>query len=85
MSTWYVYIIECADGTLYSGITTDVVRRIAEHNESLRGARYTRVRRPVSLVHKKKCASRSDALKKEYALKQLTREEKVKLIKKKKR
>ncbi len=84
MSPWYIYIVECKDGTLYSGITTDVTRRIAEHNDSPKGARYTRARRPVALVYKRKCASRSDASMKEYALKQLSREEKIKLIKKKK-
>jgi putative endonuclease len=84
MSSWYVYIVECKDGTLYSGITTDVARRIAEHNDSPKGARYTRARRPVTLVYKRRCASRSDASIKEYALKQLSRIDKQKLIKKKK-
>jgi putative endonuclease len=85
MSPWYVYIVECKDGTLYSGITTDVARRIAEHNDSPKGARYTRARRPVTLVYKRKCMSRSDASIREYALKQLSRTDKQKLIKKKKR
>ena len=85
MKAWYVYVVRCKDGTLYSGITTDVVRRVAEHNDSKEGARYTRTRRPVTLGYKKRCASRSEASKKEYALKLLTRAEKLALIKKQRR
>jgi len=77
---WYVYMVECADGTLYSGVTTDVERRIKEHNDSPKGAKYTRAKRPVVLVYTESCENRSEATKREYALKQLSREEKLKLI-----
>lgn len=77
---WYVYMVECADGTLYSGVTTDVERRIKEHNDSPKGAKYTRAKRPVKLVYTEACTGRSEATKREYALKQLTREEKLKLV-----
>ncbi len=79
-STWHVYMVECADGTLYSGITTDIDRRIKEHNESDKGARYTRAKRPVLLVYSEEHADRSTASKREYELKQLSREEKKKLF-----
>lgn len=75
-----MYIVECADGSLYTGITTDVVRRIREHNgEGVRGARYTRAQRPVTLRYAEELASRSEALKREYAIKQLTRAQKIAL------
>lgn len=77
---WYVYMVECADGTLYSGVTTDVERRIKEHNDSPKGAKYTRAKRPVVLVYTERCENRSGATKREYALKQLSREEKLKLV-----
>ncbi len=79
-NTWHVYMVECADGTLYSGITTDIDRRIKEHNESDKGARYTRAKRPVLLVYSEEHADRSAASKREYELKQLSREEKKKLF-----
>ncbi len=79
-STWHVYMVECADGTLYTGITTDVVRRMSEHNDSAKGARYTRAKRPVRLVYSEEAADRSTASKREYELKQLPREHKQKLI-----
>lgn len=79
-SIWHVYMVECADGTLYSGITTDIDRRIKEHNESDKGARYTRAKRPVLLVYSEEHADRSTASKREYELKQLSREEKKKLF-----
>lgn len=79
---YYLYIIKCADKTLYSGITTDLVRRIKEHNESNRGAKYTRSRRPVKLVYSKKYRNRSSASKAEAKVKSLSRLEKFKLIKK---
>ncbi|HSC75883.1 MAG TPA: GIY-YIG nuclease family protein [Pseudomonadales bacterium] len=68
---WFVYIIRCADGTLYTGITTDLVRREQEHNSEKKGARYTRSRRPVALVYSEEAADRSEASKREYAIKQL--------------
>lgn len=77
---WYVYILECSDKTLYSGITTDIERRVEEHNSSTKGAKYTKVRRPVTLVYFLKKKNRSDASKEECRLKKLKREEKIKLI-----
>lgn len=77
---WYVYMLECADKTLYTGITTDLERRVKEHNASKRGAKYTRVRRPVFLVWSKTYASRSEAAKAECKLKKQTRIQKLLLI-----
>ena len=77
MESWSVYIVRCADGSLYTGIATDVARRVEEHNGSnLLAARYTRARRPVVLVYQEAVASRSAAGKREYELKQMSREEK---------
>lgn len=77
---YYLYILECADETLYTGITVDLQRRINEHNTSKLGAKYTHARRPVKLVYTKKFRNRSLASKAEYSLKKLSREEKLKLI-----
>lgn len=79
MKTWYVYILRCADGTLYTGSTDDVKRRAEVHNSG-KGAKYTRGRRPVEVVYTESCESYSAALKREYAIKQLSRPEKLKLI-----
>lgn len=79
-SIWHVYMVECTDGTLYSGVTTDLVRRITEHNSSEKGAKYTRAKRPVKLVYSEELPDRSTASKREYELKQLPREEKLALI-----
>ena len=76
---WYVYLVQCADGTLYCGIATDVERRVREHNTSHRGAKYTRTRRPVRLVYTEEHVSRSAAAKREYAIKRMSRHEKLKL------
>ncbi|MCX6782048.1 MAG: GIY-YIG nuclease family protein [Candidatus Magasanikbacteria bacterium] len=78
---YYVYILKCADKTLYTGITVDLVRRVREHNSSKLGAKYTRARRPVKLVYSKKYRNRSLASKAESRIKNLTRTEKLKLIK----
>ena len=76
-----VYTVLCADGTLYTGIATDVRRRLAEHNgEKPRGARYTSARRPVQLVYQTAVANRSDATREENRIKQLSRAEKNALI-----
>jgi putative endonuclease len=76
-----VYIVECADGTLYTGIAMDVGRRLLEHNGVKgKGARYTSARAPVSLVYEARCASRSAALKEELRIKRLTRDQKRLLI-----
>ena len=82
-SAWTVYILRCADGSLYTGITRDVVRRVEEHNSNgLRAARYTRSRRPVVLVYREPAATRSLASKREYRIKQMTRGDKLRLMKK---
>lgn len=72
MDTWYVYIVRCSDNSLYTGITTDVERRILEHNSGPKGARYTRSRRPVALVYCEQAASRSAATCRENHIKKLT-------------
>lgn len=77
---WQVYILKCADDTFYTGITTDVERRLQEHNHSPLGAKYTSGRRPVKLVYNKKFKSRSAAAKEEWRIKQLTVTEKRKMI-----
>lgn len=77
---WQVYILKCIDKTLYTGITTDLKRRVDEHNDSKLGARYTFGRRPVKLVYHKKFADRSLASKEEDRIKKLTRSDKLKLI-----
>ena len=76
---WYLYILRCGDGTFYTGITTDVERRLEEHRQG-RGAKYTRGRGPLELAYQEGCGTHSEALKREYAVKQLTREEKEDLI-----
>ena len=77
---YYLYILRCKDETLYTGITTNLKRRIIEHNEKKLGAKYTASRRPVELVYSKKYKSRSLALKAEARTKKLKRIEKMKLI-----
>lgn len=77
---WFVYILRCADGTLYTGITTDLSRRVIEHNETLRGARYTRPRRPVRLVYAEGHQDRAEASRREHSLKALSRGAKEALI-----
>ena len=78
-SIWYLYILRCKDGTLYTGITTDVEKRLAAHRSG-RGAKYTRGRAPLELVYRETCGSHSDALKREHQIKALSREDKQKLI-----
>ena len=80
---WYLYVVKCNDGTLYTGITTDIDRRVREHNgmsSSRRGARYTRARRPVELVWSKEYKNRSEAQKAEYNFKKLFHKEKWEVI-----
>lgn len=79
-SNWFVYILQCADNTLYTGITTDLERRVSEHNDGKLGARYTRARRPVSLVYSEPCKNRSEASKREAEIKQLSRPAKQLLV-----
>ena len=76
---WYVYMLRCADDTLYTGCTTDPQRRLAQHNSG-RGAKYTCARRPVSLVYVEPAEDHSQALRREAALKRLSRKEKLALI-----
>ena len=76
---WYLYILRCGDGTLYTGITTDVQARFEAH-QCGKGAKYTRGRGPLELVYQEECESHSNALKREFAVKSMTREEKQKLI-----
>jgi len=76
---WYLYILRCGDGTLYTGITTDVEKRLEVHRSG-KGAKYTRGRAPLELVYRENCGSHSDALKRELAVKALTRQEKELLI-----
>lgn len=80
-----VYILRCADETLYTGITTDVKRRVDEHNHSPLGARYTRGRRPVLLVYEQSFENRSQASREEARIKQLSRSEKLSLMIEKKK
>ena len=78
-NTWYLYILRCKDGTLYTGITTDVEKRFQTH-QSGKGAKYTRGRTPLELVYREKCGTHSDALRREWEVKQLSREQKQALI-----
>ena len=77
---YYLYILKCADKTLYTGITTDLKRRIGEHNSSKLGARYTSSRRPVKLIYSKKFKNRSIASKEEARIKKLKRDKKLMLV-----
>lgn len=78
-STWYLYMLRCGDGTLYTGITTDVEKRFEAHSSG-KGAKYTRGRGPLELVYQEICGCHSDALKREAAIKRLTRKQKQTLI-----
>lgn len=77
---WKLYILRCGDGTLYTGISTDVEKRFAVHSSG-KGAKYTRGRGPLELVYWEECGDHSAALKREVEIKKLSREEKEKLIK----
>lgn len=77
---YYLYILKCADKTLYTGVTVDLKRRVGEHNNSRLGAKYTSARRPVKLVYSKKFINRSRAQKEESRIKKLSRAEKLKLL-----
>jgi len=78
-AVWHLYILECGDGTIYTGVTNDVDRRVRQHQEG-KGARYTRTHGPVVLVHMEECGSRSQALSRECAVKSLPRRRKEELI-----
>ena len=77
---WYVYILKCADDSLYTGITTDIKRRLNEHNTKKSGAKYTRGRRPVDLIAYITMPSRSEALKLEWGIKQQNKKDKIKYL-----
>ena len=79
MSVHWVYILECDDGSFYTGYTTDVERRVREHDRG-EGAKYTRGRTPVELVHRERFDSKSAAMSREYEIKQLSRTEKERLV-----
>lgn len=80
---YFVYILECSDKTLYTGYTNDVGKRIITHNTLKTGARYTKARRPVKLVYSKGFKTKSEALKREMAIKKMMRGDKLKLVYKK--
>ncbi len=75
---WYLYILRCGDGSLYTGITTDVEKRLEAHRSG-KGAKYTRGRGPLELVYRESCGSHADALKRELEIKGLSRQEKLTL------
>jgi len=77
-----MYVVLCSDGSLYCGVTTDVIRRVGEHNSSSRGAKYTRSRRPVSLVYQEHHSTRSTAQSAESRFKRLSRAKKLEVISK---
>lgn len=79
---YYLYILKCADKTLYTGITTDLKRRITEHNENKLGAKYTASRRPVKPVYSKRFKNRANASKEEARIKNLNRKQKMEMIEK---
>lgn len=76
---WYLYVVDCSDSSLYTGVTNDLKKRIAKHNSG-KGAKYTASRRPVKLVYAESHQTKSDALKRERQIKKLTRQEKLTLI-----
>ena len=78
--SYYIYILKCSDDTLYTGISTDVQRRLDEHNNSDKGAKYTKIRRPLTLVYSEESLDRSSASKREYEIKKLSRTKKLELI-----
>ena len=77
---WYLYVLECSDKTLYTGITNDLEKRVEKHNSSNLGAKYTRSRRPVKLIYSRRFKSKSRAAVEESIVKKLSREEKIDLI-----
>ena len=78
---WFLYVVRCGDDTLYTGVTTDLNRRVNEHNTSKRGAKYTKTRRPVNLIWSNKYNNRSEAQSAEYNFKKLSRKQKLDIIK----
>lgn len=78
---YFVYILECSDGSLYTGIAKNVEKRLNEHNNSDKGAKYTKARRPLKLLYVEELSNRGSALKREYEIKRFTRVQKLELIK----
>jgi putative endonuclease len=78
--SWHVYIVRCRDGSYYTGITTDLVRRVEQHNSAAGGAGYTRPRRPVTLVYSETAGDRAAATRRELELKRLPRHQKQRLV-----
>ena len=76
----YIYILQCADDTLYTGYTNDLEKRIWQHNNGKEGAKYTRSRRPCKLVYHEEYDNKADAMKREYVIKKMMKVEKMKLI-----
>ena len=79
-SNHYVYMLECSDGSFYMGYAKNLVKRLDEHNSSIKGAKYTRGRRPVRLVYFEQFETRSDATKREYVLRKKSRAEKIDMM-----
>lgn len=79
LMNYWIYIVRCADATLYTGVAADLEKRIAAHNSG-KGAKYTRGRRPVALVYRERCENRAQAQRRESEIKRLSRAEKLKLI-----
>lgn len=77
---YFVYILECNDGTLYTGWTTDIDKRVLAHNQLKTGAKYTSARRPVKMVYSEECVGKKEAMRREYEIKQMTRIQKMKLV-----
>jgi putative endonuclease len=78
--TWCIYILKCSDNTLYTGVTNDLENRLFQHNHGTTGAKYTRARRPVELVYSELFEDKISAMKREYAVKKLSRQKKLLLI-----
>ena len=78
----YTYILKCKDGSLYTGWTNDLEQRVAAHNTG-KGAKYTKARRPVELVHFEEFETKEQAMKREYAIKQMARKDKLELVRRK--
>ncbi len=81
MNNAYVYILKCNDGTLYTGSTVDLAKRLREHNELKNGAKYTRARRPVAITYQEECGTLARAREREAEIKRMSRNEKLKLVK----
>ena len=81
-NSWWVYLLRCNDNSLYAGVTTDISRRIDEHNNSKLGAKYTRARRPVTLAYLEEADNKSLACKREYQIRHLTKSKKELLVSK---